>query len=145
MEITKDCAVCQEDYSPGLDFSCSKCSTTSGIARVATSGVLLVSFFVLVFILVNLVSLGPTSDEASNSTSISVLRRLKGTVRLHSLKTIIVVWQIITQASNVPQLPSFFGRAQFGARLFWSRAPRLYGASTHGQYLILYVRRPPLI
>lgn len=90
-----DCAICSEGYTESLAYSCEECSDSgAGIAITVIVGfvVAVLSVGTLIFML---------SGEDNKPA-----RGRRGVVfswmrRLHSLKIIIIVWQILTQVKSV--------------------------------------------
>lgn len=89
-----DCSVCSDGYTPSIGFSCNKCPDTSGpgvglITALGAVGV--VGFFAFLTYMLS-------GEERSADRGI--VARISRFIPLHSLKIIIVVWQIITQVET---------------------------------------------
>ena len=88
-----DCSVCQRGYSPSLSTTCTPCSPSrrQWLVAIAVITVVIVGCAMVVFA-VHLVS---TSSEDQRGCHIyyTILRGLP----LQAFKTVVVVWQILTQ------------------------------------------------
>ncbi|CAN0056334.1 unnamed protein product, partial [Scytosiphon promiscuus] len=101
------CAVCTAGYSPGYAHTCKSCLGDSKrralgiIASIAT--VALVALAFLVAKLVSVVETGPPVKAQSRwQQKCSVWQqRMRNTVPLTAVKIVVVVWQIVTQYSDV--------------------------------------------
>ena len=88
-----DCAVCSEEYWKGSSYTCTKCSdnvwrkTAAAVAAVIT---IIIAFATLKY----MVSVG--GERAKGGITARLIRL----VPLHSVKIIIVAWQILTQVNN---------------------------------------------
>lgn len=91
-----DCSVCCDGYFPSLGASCNKCSENNslGLALLAVLGVVVFAGFVtfLVYML--------SGKELSADRGI--LARISRIIPLHSLKIVVVVWQILAQVGKPP-------------------------------------------
>ena len=89
-----DCSVCSKNYASSFGFTCNKCpdNTAGGIALAV------ILAFVVVFGFVALVS-HLVSGRMGRADK-GIVSRLARYVPLHSIKIVIVVWQIITQVSS---------------------------------------------
>ena len=86
-----DCSVCRENFFAGPGFTCTKCSVSS-VWRVMVAGSL--SIFATIAGVVTVSYL--VSDE-SEGAELSIVDRIIRRVPVHSVKIIIVSWQILTQ------------------------------------------------
>lgn len=88
-----DCAVCTEKYWKGSSFTCTRCSgniwgkMAAGVAAVAT---ICIAFAALTYI---------TSVEKTEAR-LGITGRLLRLMPIHSIKIIIVAWQILTQVNK---------------------------------------------
>lgn len=107
-----DCAVCKDNYAPGIAHSCHKCSGRSLGSAVGlvllTLMVILGGLAVAVAYLVALVRVGGSAEEEQEAprgcwkwrlgSCHSFLRKV---FPVTSMKVIVVVWQILTQVNVV--------------------------------------------
>ena len=86
--------MCSDGYTPSLGSSCNKCSDNNslGIALLGVFGV--VAFVVCVAILNYMLS------GQERGTDRGIVSRISRFIPLHSLKIIVVVWQILTQVGR---------------------------------------------
>lgn len=89
-----DCSVCSEGYTASLGFVCTKCSDdiAGGITIAAVGSII----FVFVFIAFIIHMLSGMSKDADRG----LVARVTSFIPLHTVKIIVVVWQIITQVSS---------------------------------------------
>ena len=120
------CAVCSDTYAPGLGFSCHKCEGPSGESAKAVGGIV----FVVVVVIVALILMDfagfigddgvEDADEAKPRTCKRGINWVSSviakSVPLTALKTVIVVWQIITQVSCALKVSDKPGRVDQVAR-----------------------------
>ncbi|CAM9855851.1 unnamed protein product, partial [Ectocarpus sp. 4 AP-2014] len=85
------CAICTENYGRTMAFECTKCSSGEGVAvgvifvsTLAVAGAALVAYLV--------------SNEREGGGGGGLIVRVKDKVSFRSLKIVVVVWQILTQA-----------------------------------------------
>lgn len=90
VRIGKDCAVCSEQHTAQLSFTCKDCSNSAGGIAVAVF-LAAAALSVAVVVVLYVVS-GEVGDKGHK-----VVGRLKRYVPLQSLKIVIVAWQILTQ------------------------------------------------
>lgn len=88
-----DCAVCDTDYSPSLDHTCTRCSSSrrQGLVAAVVIGAIAAVFAIAVICQYML------SAELENSKTRCFHRRVLAAVPVQALKIIVVVWQIVTQ------------------------------------------------
>ena len=89
-----DCSVCEKGYSSTLAFTCKKCSDSN------TTTALTVSIVVMIiaaaggaYLTVYLVSVEPDSARTTRPH----VRLLHQYIPLQAIKTLVVLWQILTQ------------------------------------------------
>ena len=87
-----DCSVCSGGYTAELSFTCSKCSHSAGgiaLAAILAVAVLVVAVAVVLYVMSGQVEAGRQG----------MVERLGRFIPLHSVKIVIVAWQILTQVS----------------------------------------------
>lgn len=85
-----DCSVCSEGYGEALVSTCRKCSRGDAVAAVVAA---------VAFSLVGLVLVWYMVSIEKEGTRGGIIDRVQALVPLQSCKIVIVVWQIVTQAS----------------------------------------------
>ncbi|CAM9183884.1 unnamed protein product, partial [Ectocarpus sp. 12 AP-2014] len=103
------CAVCAAGYSPGYSRTCKSCmgdSKKSALVFAAAIGALaLAAVVALVSRLVSVVEVGPRQQQQGSKgwrrTCSAWQARVRQTVPLTAVKIVVVVWQIVTQYSDV--------------------------------------------
>ncbi|CAM9935287.1 unnamed protein product [Ectocarpus sp. 6 AP-2014] len=103
------CAVCSAGYSPGYSRTCKSCmgdSKKSALVFAAAIGALaLAAVVALVSRLVSVVEVGPRQQQQGSKgwrrTCSAWQARVRQTVPLTAVKIVVVVWQIVTQYSDV--------------------------------------------
>lgn len=99
------CAVCKDGYTSGLGYTCSKCNDERHSLAI-TMGAILVAAAIAV-VARSLMVLGTDTDVTAAVEGFSTADVGEGRSRLvrakasEALKTIVVSWQIVTQASRV--------------------------------------------
>ncbi|CAM9334760.1 unnamed protein product [Discosporangium mesarthrocarpum] len=96
------CAVCREGYAPGVGMGCHQCSAAfkaTVVVFLALGGIITVAL--LLWIVRKLVRGPEDSDAHSSLTVTGRVKRLLKHVPLHKLKIPIVVYQILTQFSDI--------------------------------------------
>lgn len=109
------CAVCAEGYTTGVGYACVRCTgSRRGAAIAVVSAILLVAVAVALVIGVKHRRRSSASTSVEESPAMRRLARVKSHLKrsgaTQAIKTIIVSWQIITQASR----HRFMFRAKFG-------------------------------
>ena len=95
-----DCSVCSKDYSPGLGRTCTKCSDSKvGIVLAIVLGAL--GAAVGVIVTTHLLS------EMKEGTGRGIVDRITRIIPLHTLKIVVVAWQILTQVNIKDAKQSF--------------------------------------
>ena len=98
--FSTDCSVCSKNYASSFGFTCNKCSDkTAGGITLAVILALVVLFFVA----------ASATHLISGRMGCDIVSRLARFVPPHSIKIIIVVWQIITKVGSI--VPVCSGRA----------------------------------
>ncbi|CAM9112289.1 unnamed protein product, partial [Sphacelaria rigidula] len=100
------CAVCEEGYASGYQYSCSSCFGENKRSAMGTSiALLLVALVIITMVIANLIRV---LDENSTDTAsilekrlTSCRERIANIIPLTSIKIVVVVWQIVTQFSSV--------------------------------------------
>lgn len=99
-----DCAVCKQDYAPGVRYSCRSCVGKDRMVAIGLFSCFTVAALVVIaFLVVRLLEVvgDPTQegDELEWVGRRSLLRRLIDAVPMKAVKIIVVVWQIVGQVS----------------------------------------------
>ena len=101
--MTTDCSVCSKDYSPVLRRTCSKCSDSKvGIVLAIVLGTLGTALGVIVAL--HLLS------EEKEGTGRGIVDRIMRIIPFHTLKIVVVAWQILTQV-NIKDAKQSFRRS----------------------------------
>ena len=90
--MTADCSVCSKDYSPGLGRTCSKCSDSKVSTVLA---IVLGTLGTAVGVIVALHLLSEKKEGAGRG----IVDRIIRIIPLHTLKIVVVGWQILTQVN----------------------------------------------
>ena len=88
--LLPDCSVCSKNYAPSLSYTCRECSNSAVGIAVATALTLLAAAVGIVIVSHLL------SGEMVGSGR-GIVDRLTRRVPMHSVKIVIIVWQILTQ------------------------------------------------
>ena len=87
-----DCSVCSKDYSPGLGRTCTKCSDSKvGVVLAIVLGALGTAVGVIVTLHV--------LSEEKEGTGRGIVDRITRIIPFHTLKIVVVAWQILTQVN----------------------------------------------
>ena len=116
------CAVCAEGHTPGLGFTCVKCSGVRRNMTIGLGAVLLGAAVVMVAVSLNFLGSSasgtPKRLHASCERFRRVISRLRSTKATQALKIVIVSWQIVTQAScsysTIPTSRQLLARVPIG-------------------------------
>lgn len=121
-KLYTDCAVCGDGYTPGIEYSCNKCT---GATRIFSLGIgaaiLIVGVFVLVMVLSALVRVEACSEQESKNAITSKWEQKINSCRssiakaipLTAIKVVLVVWQIVTQVCPIPCARGNYCRLNF--------------------------------
>ncbi|CAN0428572.1 unnamed protein product [Ascophyllum nodosum] len=91
------CSVCSKDYSPGLGRTCTKCSDSKvGIVLAIVLGALGTAVGVIVTLHV--------LSEEKEGTGRGIVDRITRIIPFHTLKIVVVAWQILTQFAAVAHI-----------------------------------------
>ena len=100
LSMIADCSVCSKDYSPGLGRTCTKCSDSKvGIVLAIVLGALGTAVGVIVTLHV--------LSEEKEGTGRGIVDRIKRIIPFHTLKIVVVAWQILTQV-NIKDAKQYF-------------------------------------
>ena len=92
-----DCSVCSKRYSGNLGFACNKCSdNAAGVIALAVT-------MIIVFLLAFVAFLSYMLSGETRGADQSIVARVTRFIPLHSVKIVIVVWQILTQVRQGSQ------------------------------------------
>lgn len=96
----EDCAVCTDGYASGSAYSCHKCSGAAGRSATWLAVLALIVAIVVVFVTVSdLVRV--VGDDGSGTAwgrrRLAGRRFISKAFPLTAIKTVVVVWQIVTQ------------------------------------------------
>ncbi|CAN0137715.1 unnamed protein product, partial [Ectocarpus fasciculatus] len=107
------CAICSEDYSAKLGFTCSKCPNRAGGIMLATALAVIGLFTVVAVVSYVAWRVGP-------NTGFGAAGHLKRYLPLQTLKIIVVAWQIVTQFTSVANVtyPDVYQRFLNGLDVF---------------------------
>lgn len=106
--LVEDCAVCTDGYAAGSSYSCTKCSGAIGRSASWLAAVILVVAVLIaiaaVAYLVGMVGEGGDGDRDEGGARLSLARKWSScravivkALPLTGIKTVVVVWQIVTQ------------------------------------------------
>eukprot|EP00903_Cladosiphon_okamuranus_P016944 g15619.t1 len=97
------CAVCEEDYGSGYQFSCHRCVDQDAGSVATAVTVLVVVVLVIALAIADLVAVVEQDDTASSWANRlkSYRNRLVEAIPLTAIKIVLVAWQIITQFTTV--------------------------------------------
>lgn len=100
LHVVLDCAVCEVGYSPSLAHTCTRCSNSRQNGLVAIAAVVaVVTVCAIAVFLAHLLSTEPEERGVG-----CLHRRVSRGLPLQAFKIVVVVWQIVTQASDSPSL-----------------------------------------
>eukprot|EP00752_Nemacystus_decipiens_P009937 g8861.t1 len=108
------CGVCNNEYTSGPGYVCSKCSNSAG------GIVLAVVLAVLVLCLAVAVVLHIMSGQVGEARTRACLERVGRYIPLQSVKIVLVSWQILTQFTSVANVtfPGVYQRFLSGLEIF---------------------------
>ena len=89
--------MCSKRYTASLGFTCNKCSDD------AAGGIALAVAMAVVFLLAFVAFLSYMLSGETRGTDQSIVARVTRFIPLHSVKIVIVVWQILTQVRQGSQ------------------------------------------
>ncbi|CAM9273146.1 unnamed protein product [Ectocarpus sp. 4 AP-2014] len=91
------CAVCETDYSPSLDDTCTRCSSSRRQGLVAAT---IIAALVAVVVVTSIIKFLLSAEDGERGTG-GLRRRALRAVPVQAVKIIVVVWQILTQFADV--------------------------------------------
>lgn len=104
------CSVCADMYAPGLGFSCRKCDGSAGDAAMATGGMVAIVIIGIVALILKHFARRVDDDDTDDAGEGACQTCKRGLSFVYSFvmksfpltafKTVIVVWQVVTQVSS---------------------------------------------
>lgn len=90
MHLAPDCSVCSRGYSASLSFTCRECSDE-------TVGLIIATVLVMMACVVGFAVVSYLISAEGLSGGRGIIGRVTQWIPMQSVKTVIIVWQILTQ------------------------------------------------